>query len=334
MRIIVDGMGGDNAPLCILRGCADAVTEYGIEVCVTGRRNILEQTMSEHDISRQGITIIDAPEVITMEDDPLSVVKDKKNSSMGVALELIKNGEGDALVSAGNSGALLAGSTLVVKRIKGIKRAALSAVLPSKTGYVMLVDCGATIDCRPEFLNQYGLMGYVYMKKMFNILNPKVGLANNGAEECKGTDLYIEAHKQLKSNEFINFIGNVEGRGIMLGECDVVVADGFTGNLILKTCEGTSLFFLDFMKGLFSKNLLSKLSAALVMKDIKDFKKKADYKEVGGGALLGISKPVVKAHGSSDAKAIKNAIRQAKTYASTGIVEEITSAVAGMQNKG
>lgn len=324
MKIIVDGMGGDNAPLAVLQGCAQAVTEYGVEIIITGKKQELERLMEENEISRQNISIIDAPTVISMEDDPISVVKDKRNSSMGLAFDLLKNGDGDAMLSAGNTGALLTGATLIVKRIDGVKRAALAPVIPNKSGLVMLIDSGATVDCRPEFLEQYGLMGSVYMKKMYDITNPRVGLANNGTEDCKGTDLYIASNKLLRENKNINFVGNVEGRGLMLGECDVYVSDGFTGNLILKTVEGTSLFFLDFMKKLFRKSIISKLAAVLVMKDIKAFKKKSDYKEIGGAALLGISKPVIKAHGSSDAKAIKNAINQAKIFASSEIIEEIS----------
>lgn len=324
MKIIVDGMGGDNAPLAVLQGCAQAVTEYGVEIIITGKKQELERLMEENEISRQNISIIDAPTVISMEDDPISVVKDKRNSSMGLAFDLLKNGDGDAMLSAGNTGALLTGATLIVKRIDRVKRAALAPVIPNKSGLVMLIDSGATVDCRPEFLEQYGLMGSVYMKKMYDITNPRVGLANNGTEDCKGTDLYIASNKLLRENENINFVGNVEGRGLMLGECDVYVSDGFTGNLILKTVEGTSLFFLDFMKKLFGKSIISKLAAVLVMKDIKAFKKKSDYKEIGGAALLGISKPVIKAHGSSDAKAIKNAINQAKIFASSEIIEEIS----------
>ncbi len=324
MKIIVDGMGGDNAPLAVLQGCAQAVTEYGVEIIITGKKQELERLMEENEISRQNISIIDAPTVISMEDDPISVVKDKRNSSMGLAFDLLKNGDGDAMLSAGNTGALLTGATLIVKRIDGVKRAALAPVIPNKSGLVMLIDSGATVDCRPEFLEQYGLMGSVYMKKMYDITNPRVGLANNGTEDCKGTDLYIASNKLLRENKNINFVGNVEGRGLMLGECDVYVSDGFTGNLILKTVEGTSLFFLDFMKKLFGKSIISKLAAVLVMKDIKAFKKKSDYKEIGGAALLGISKPVIKAHGSSDAKAIKNAINQAKIFASSEIIEEIS----------
>ena len=324
MKIIVDGMGGDNAPLAVLQSCAQAVTEYGVEIIITGKKQELERLMEENEISRQNISIIDAPTVISMEDDPISVVKDKRNSSMGLAFDLLKNGDGDAMLSAGNTGALLTGATLIVKRIDRVKRAALAPVIPNKSGLVMLIDSGATVDCRPEFLEQYGLMGSVYMKKMYDITNPRVGLANNGTEDCKGTDLYIASNKLLRENKNINFVGNVEGRGLMLGECDVYVSDGFTGNLILKTVEGTSLFFLDFMKKLFGKSIISKLAAVLVMKDIKAFKKKSDYKEIGGAALLGISKPVIKAHGSSDAKAIKNAINQAKIFASSEIIEEIS----------
>lgn len=328
MKIIVDGMGGDNAPLQILKGCELAVKQLGAEIIVTGPEEILNKTIEENKIDKTNITVVHAPQIITMDDEPVSVVKAKRDSSMGKALDMLKNGEADAMVSAGNTGALLSGGTLIVKRIKGVKRASLGATLPTKTGYSIIMDSGATIDCRPEYLNQYGLMGSVYMKHMFGLANPTVALANNGTEECKGTELYTQAYQLLRNNPDINFIGNIEGRGVMLGESHVIVADGFTGNLILKSCEGAALYLLGLLKQMLTKNLLSKLAALMLSKNIKQIKSKVDYKEVGGAPLIGTTKPVIKAHGSSDAKAIKNAIRQAMTYASSDIITEITAAIA------
>lgn len=328
MRIIVDGMGGDHAPLQILKGCEQAVRELGVQITVTGPEPALREVMRSEGIDPSGIDIADAPDVISMEDDPLSVVKDKKNSSMGLALRMLSGGEGDALVSAGNSGALLAGGTLVLRRIKGVKRAAFAPVMPTAEGHVMIIDSGATVDCRPEFMAQYGVMGSAYMKRIFGLQSPRVGLANNGSEECKGTQLYVEAHKLLKADGRINFVGNVEGRGIMLGDCDVLVADGFTGNLILKTLEGMGSFLIRELKGMFYANLLTKLAALMLSSRLKPFKKKADYKEIGGAVLLGLTAPVIKAHGSSDARALKNAVRQAAAMARADITADIARAMA------
>ena len=328
MKIIVDGMGGDNAPLQILKGCELAVNELNTDILVTGQIEVLKKTVKENGINTNRISFIQAPEIITMEDDPISVVKSKRNSSMGKAMDMLKNDEADAMVSAGNTGALLSGGTLIVKRIKGVKRAALGATLPTKTGYSIIMDSGATVDCRPEYLNQYAIMGYVYMKNMFHLDNPTVGLANNGTEECKGTELYIQTYNLLKKNKNINFIGNIEGRVVMLGDCRVVVADGFTGNLILKTCEGTALYLLGQLKEMFTQNLTSKIAAVMLSKGIRTLKEKVDYKETGGAPLIGITKPIIKAHGSSDAKAVKNAIKQAMTYAQSGIINEIAEVIA------
>jgi glycerol-3-phosphate acyltransferase PlsX len=323
MKIIVDGMGGDNAPLEILKGCEMAVEMFNVEIIITGRQNVLLKLMEEHEINNSNITVVNAPDIITMEDSPVSVLKEKANSSMGVGLQLLRDGKGDAIVSAGKTGALLAGGTLIVKRIKGVKRAALAPLLPSKTGYAMLIDCGANVECRPDFLDQFGLMGSVYMKKVMNVESPRVGLANNGTEETKGTDLYIEAHKLLKENKNINFVGNVEGRGLLGGECDVFVSDGFTGNLVLKTVEGAGLLFMDLIRSLFTRNIFSKLTALMLKKDLKAFKKRLDYTETGGAVLMGLSKPVIKAHGNSTAVSFKNAIAQAINFSKAGVIDEI-----------
>ncbi len=324
MTIIVDGMGGDHAPLQILKGCAMAVEELGVKIIVTGPEDLLRKTMDENDIDDNNIDIRNAEEIITMEDDAGSVLKAKRNSSMGLAFDLLKNGEGDAFVSAGNSGAILAGGTLIVKRIPNVKRAAFAPVFPSKTGYFMLIDSGANEVCTPEYLDQFGTMGALYMKNAGFCTKPKVGLLNNGTEETKGPELYQQAHALLKKNSAFEFVGNVEGRGIFDGDCDVLVADGFAGNILLKTVEGTAMFMMSIMKDALTSTFFSKLLAAMLKPQLRVMKRKLDYTEEGGAVLLGVAKPVVKAHGSSNAKAFKNAIRQAANFARSGAVEKIT----------
>ncbi len=324
MTIIVDGMGGDHAPVEILKGCALAVEELGVNIIVTGPEALLKKTMEDHEIDGEGIEIRHADDIITMEDDAGSVLKAKRKSSMGLAFDLLKNGEGDAFVSAGNSGAILAGGTLIVKRIPNVKRAAFAPVFPSKTGHFMLIDSGANEVCTPEYLDQFGLMGALYMKNAGFCKNPRVGLLNNGTEETKGPELYQQAHALLKQNPAFEFAGNVEGRGIFDGDCDVIVADGFAGNILLKTVEGTAMFMMSIMKQALTATFFSKLLAAMLKPQLRQMKKKLDYTEEGGAVLLGVSKPVVKAHGSSNAKAFKNAIRQAANFAKSGAVQTIT----------
>ncbi len=324
MRIVVDAHGGDNAPLEIIKGCCMAAEEIkDITILLVGRKNELQQIMTDNGLPTDRFEIVDAPDVITMEDDPTSVLKEKQYSSMAVAFRMLKEDKADAFVSAGNSGAVLVGATLLVKRIRGIKRAALGAVMPSIDGPYIMLDCGANVECKPEYLDQFGLMGSLYMKSVLGVENPRVGLLNNGTEECKGTDLQKQAYQLLKANENIHFIGNIEGREVPLGGSDVVVADGFSGNITLKVSEGWGKMFAGILKGMFKKNLKSKLAALLIMDEIQAFRKKMDYKEYGGAPLLGISKPVIKAHGSSDAKAFKNAIRQACAFAESNMILEI-----------
>ena len=324
MTVIVDGMGGDHAPIEILKGCAAAVEELGIDVIVTGPEDLLKKTMEEHQIPAKGITLRHAEQVITMEDEAGCVLKAKRNSSMGLAMDLLKNGEGDAMVSAGNSGAVLAGGTLIVKRIPNVKRAAFAPILPNKTGYFMLVDSGANEVCTPEYLDQFGTLGALYMKHAGFAEEPRVGLLNNGTEDCKGPELYQQAHALLRENPAVNFIGNVEGRQIFDGVCDVLVADGFSGNILLKSVEGTASYMTKIMKESLMSNWFSTLLAALLKPQLKKMKAKLDSTEVGGAVLLGISKPIIKAHGSSNAKAFKNAIRQAATFAESKAVETMT----------
>lgn len=330
MRIAVDAHGGDNAPLEIIKGCYLARKEYGVDITLVGRQNEIETILDSENIDKKEFEIINADVVITMEDDPTSVVKAKKDSSMAVAFSLVKDSKCDAFVSAGNSGAILVGATMIVKRIKGVKRAALASVFPSDKGPLMFTDIGANVECKPEYLVQFGMMATEYMKKMFNIENPSVALLNNGTEEHKGTPLHQEAYKLLSESE-VNFVGNVEGRDIAFGGCDVIVTDGFTGNIALKTYEGIGKTMAANIKGMFKKSLLTKIGAIFVLKELRAFKKKFDYKEYGGAPLLGISKPVIKAHGSSDAKAFKNAIHQAIDFYNSGMIDTITQKLSTQQ---
>ena len=326
MNIIVDAFGGDNAPLEIIKGCVDAVSEYGISVTLTGDEKKIRRIFSENSLSEDNIYIYNCSQVITMEDSADSVIKDKKDSSMAVGLKLLSEGEGDAFVSAGNSGALCMGATLGIKRIKGIKRPAFAPVMPSETGFFMLMDGGANIECRPEMLYQFALMGSIYMSKVMGVKNPRIGLANVGAEDHKGTELYRSTYELLKNSK-LNFIGNVEGRDIPAGACDVVVCDGFTGNLILKTYEGVALTLMKQIKHMFSDSAKGKLAAAMVMKDLKTLKTHFDYNRYGGAPILGSSKPVFKAHGSAKAVTVKNAIRLSVEYVKANAIEEISSSL-------
>ena len=326
MKIIVDAFGGDNAPLEIIKGCADSVTEFGINVILTGKEEIIRNTAKENNISLDGIEIANCEEVITMEDPADAVLKTKKDSSMAVGLKLLNEDKGQAFISAGNSGALCMGATLGIRRIKGIKRPAFAPVLPNEKGFFMLMDGGANIDCRPEMLYQFALMGSVYMEKVMNVNKPRIGLANVGTEEHKGNELYRNTYELLK-NSNLNFIGNVEGRDIPKGVCDVAVCDGFTGNLILKTYEGVAITLMKQIKHMFADSTKGKLAAALVMKDLKHMKKHFDYNAYGGAPILGTSKPVFKAHGDSKAVTIKNAIKLSVDYVNAKAIEEISSAL-------
>lgn len=321
MKIIIDCMGGDNAPLEMLKGVVDAKAELGGEYLLVGHKEILETVARENGLDISGFEILHAETVITMEDDAMAF-REKKDSSMTMALKALANGEGDAMVSCGNTGTLFAGATLTVRRIKGVHRAALAATLPFNPP-VLLLDCGANVTVQPEFLPQFAAMGSAYMKALYSLDNPRVGLLNNGAEEHKGTPLHTEAHQLLKACPDINFVGNVEGNQVPFSPCDILVTDGFTGNVLLKTMEGMGKMFSSRMKGIFYKSLLTKLGALTVKKSFMQFKKDFDVKEHGGSPILGIRKPVIKAHGSSDARAFKSAIRQAMRFAESGAIESL-----------
>lgn len=324
INVIIDAFGGDNTPDAVIEGSIMAVENLGIKVTLVGNEKLIQESAHKSNLNLLGIDIVNAETVIDIHEEPTEIIKGQKNCSMAVGLQLLCDGKGDAFVSAGSTGALLVGSTFIAKRLKGIKRAALAPILPNLEGYMMLLDAGANTDCRPEMLVQFAMMGSAYMEKVMNIQKPRVGLLNIGAEETKGRELEVEAYKLLSKSP-INFIGNIEARDMPFLKCDVIVADGYTGNIALKLYEGMGLYFGKSLKNMFSKNVKSKFAAGLMMDSIKDFKKKMDYSEVGGAVLLGIAKPVIKAHGSSDAKAFYNAIRQAKECVDGGVTQQISA---------
>lgn len=323
MRVVIDAFGGDNAPLEIVKGASLASNELGCEITLTGNKNEIEKIIKENNLTFCGdLIIVDTDDVITMHDEPATLLKAHSNSSMALAFKELNEERADAFVSAGSTGAIVVGGTLIIKRIKGIKRPALAGMIPSPKGHYMLMDMGANSECRPEMLEQFGVMASVYLEKVEGIKKPTIGLLNIGTEYTKGTELQKEAYALLK-NAPINFIGNVESREIPKGVCDAVITDGFTGNITLKLIEGTAITFFKMVKVALYKNIINKLAALVIKKDLYALKGMMDSSEVGGAPLLGVKKPVIKAHGNSDAKAIKNAIRQAVTFTKTGVIETI-----------
>ena len=329
MKIIVDAFGGDNAPKAVIEGAALAVKELGVNIILTGKKEIIEKVAAENKISLQNIDIIDCSEVIEMCDDPTDVLKKKKDSSMSRGLKMLADGEGDAFVSAGSTAALVVGATLIVKRLKGIKRPALATVIPCEKKNSLVLDVGANAVCRPQMLLQFAAMGSAYMNKIYGIPNPNVGLVNIGAEKTKGTELQLEAYELLEKAN-LNFSGNIEPRDIPSSDCDVIVCDGFTGNVILKSTEGLAKTFSRKLKAVFKKNIITKLATLPLMGGIKDFKKSMDYSEHGGAPLLGTLKPVIKAHGSSNSKAIKNAIRQAAKCVESNMIDKFREGLSSL----
>ena len=327
MKIIVDAFGGDNAPLEIMKGCAAAVKGLGVEIMLTGREEEIRRVASENAISLEGMEIVNAPDVITMEDSAGDIMKSKSGCSMAEGLRRLAAGEGDAFVSGGNSGALVVGASLIVKRIRGVKRIAFAPIIPNAKGCFMLIDCGANVDCKADMLQQFGIMGSIYMQKVMGVSSPRVSLANIGTEDHKGGKLQHEAFALLK-NSGLNFIGNIEARDIPTDAGDVVVSDGFTGNVILKTYEGMAMMLLGKLKTIFMQSTKNKLAAAMVMKDIKKLKANFDYNEYGGAPLMGCVKPVFKTHGSATEKTVYNALRLTKAYVEGHVAEEIASSVA------
>lgn len=327
MKIIIDAMSGDNAPDEIVKGAVEAATVYpDVRIALSGDPSAINSVATKYGLSLSKIEIIEAESVITMDDDPNCVVKEKKDSSMAKGLYALKE-DGDAFVSAGNTGALHVGSSLIIRSIKGIRRPCLAIILPFPEP-VMLVDCGANVNAMPEYLETWADMASIYMKNLFGIKNPRVGLLNNGSEEHKGTELEIEAYQRFKASPTINFVGNIEGRDIPFGQCDILVTDGFTGNVVLKYTEGFGKFFMKTLKELYSKNSRSKLSFLAMKGQLLEIKREFDASEYGGAPLLGLSKAVIKAHGSADAKAIRNAVRQAINFTKTGVTSEIAEMTA------
>lgn len=317
MRVIIDAMGGDHAPDEIVKGACSAAGKYNADITLVGKEDEILRCAEQYGIDISDFEIIHTDETISMEDAPLTAVHKKKNSSMMVALKLLAEGHGDVLVSAGNTGALFSGASIIVRRAAGIKRAAIGTLLPGVKP-CLLLDAGANVTVTEEYLEQFAVIGTSYMRKLYGIERPEVGLLNNGTEECKGTPLLIETLKRLKSNDGINFIGNVEATAVMAGVCDVVVCDGFTGNIFLKATEGIGKQILTLMSGVYTENIISKLSYLLIRKKMSKLKKRLDPAEYGGSPILGISKPVIKAHGSSNAVAFENAVFQGIQYAQAG----------------
>lgn len=332
MKIIVDTMGSDKGCAEIVSGSLDAVREYNVEVVLVGDETLISPIVEASGLSDK-VEIVHAPDYVSMEDDPTSVRSAKKTSSMVNAMKLIKQGKGDAVVTAGNTGAAITAATLYVGRIRGVRRAAIGTILPLNGGAI-LMDSGANVECTPEYLLQFGYMGSIYAKSVLNIDSPRVGLLNVGAEETKGDETHLAAHGLLKKateDGGINFVGNVEARYIPNSVADVIVADGFSGNVMLKSFEGIGMFFASQLKEKLKSNLITKIGALLVKKRIYELKKLLDYKEVGGSPLVGISAPVIKAHGSSNAYSFKNAIRQAIRYAEGNVIADIEANISAMK---
>ncbi len=332
MKIIVDAFGGDHAPLEIMKGCAQAVQELDLDIILTGKEQAIRRVAKQNNISLYRMEIVDAPDVISMTDPAGAIMKAKAQSSMAVGLKLLAQGKGDAFLSGGNSGALVMGSSLLIKRIKGIKRASFGAIMPKAEGFMMLMDGGANIDCRPEMLQQFGIMGSIYMEKVMNIKNPRVGLVNVGTEEQKGSELQQQAYLLLK-NSPVHFVGNIEGRDIPDDAADVIVADGFTGNILLKTYEGVAMMIMKQVKQVMTKNTKNKLAALVMRSDFMELKGRMDYNEYGGAPVMGVCKPVFKAHGSSKAHTVKNALRLTKAYVETNVIDVITKSIQELNTR-
>ena len=323
MKIAVDAFGGDNAPLAVIEGAAKASQEFGADIILTGNEEIIRKVAAENSIDISKMEIVHTEEIFDMHDQPTDIVRSKKNTSLGLALQLVAEGKADAFVSAGSTGAVVAGATFIIKRIKGVKRPALGTMMPSRTRRFMLMDCGANAECRPEMLQQFGVMASIYLHNVEGVENPQIGLLNIGTEDTKGTPLQIEAYKLLKDSP-INFIGNVEARELPAGACDAAIADGYSGNIALKLYEGVAMNLMKMVKGVFLTNIKTKIAYLLAKKPLMGLKKFADYGDVGGAPLLGVKKPVIKAHGGSDARCIRSAIRQAMLCVENDVIGKIS----------
>ena len=331
MKIIVDMMGGDNAPLAVLEGAAAAVKEYGVQLIGVGDEALVRKTAADNNISLDGIELVNCTEAIEMCDEPARAIRTKKDSSIVVGLNMLKEGKGDAFVSAGSTGALHVGASLIVRTLRGIKRPALATMVPAKNKAYLLLDCGANVECRPEMLAAFAVMGSCYVNKVEGRTSPSVALANNGAEESKGTPMLKEAHQLLKTTPGIRFVGNIEPRDVPNGDVDVVVCDGFTGNVLLKGIEGSIKYMTRQLKGIFMKNFKTKMAALAIKDEFKALKASLDPNEVGGTAMLGISKPVIKAHGSASEVGFCNAVRQAMEVARSSIIDDIAQNIDKMR---
>ena len=339
MKIILDAMGGDNAPQAPVLGAIEAVKRYNADIILVGRGQEILEVLKKNglDTLPEGVEIAHADDVVDMHDDPATVIHKRKNSSMIIGLKMLADGKGDAFVSAGSTGALLTGATLLVKRVRGIRRAAMAPAMPTKAGTkVIICDCGANAECTPEFLLQFGLVASAYSKFTLGVENPRVGLLNIGSEDSKGTQLQKDAYALLKDASdrgLLNFTGNVEARDVPLGAVDVVVCDGFSGNILIKSIEGTAMFMGSMLKRMFKKNLGSKLGYLLCKSGVQDMMKLLDYREIGGTQFLGIKKPVIKAHGSSDALAFRNAVKQAMTAAEGDFTAQLEKNLAALKGR-
>ena len=337
MKIILDAMGGDNAPQAPVLGAIEAVKRYNADIILVGRGQEILEVLKKNglDTLPEGVEIAHADDVVDMHDDPATVIHKRKNSSMIIGLKMLADGKGDAFVSAGSTGALLTGATLLVKRVRGIRRAAMAPAMPTKAGTkVIICDCGANAECTPEFLLQFGLVASAYSKFTLGVENPRVGLLNIGSEDSKGTQLQKDAYALLKDASdrgLLNFTGNVEARDVPLGAVDVVVCDGFSGNILIKSIEGTAMFMGSMLKRMFKKNLGSKLGYLLCKSGVRDMMKLLDYREIGGTQFLGIKKPVIKAHGASDALAFRNAVKQAMTAAEGDFTAQLEKNLAALK---
>ena len=324
MKIIIDCFGGDNSPDEILKGVWLALGTTDAEFALCGNEKIIKERMSALSLKESGrITFINAETKIEGDDEPVKAIRTKKDSSLVVALNALKDGNGDAFVSAGNTGAIFAGATFIVKRIDGVKRAALASIIPTLSGLMVLIDTGANVSLRPEYYPQMAIMGSLFSQTLLKKPSPRVGLINIGEEESKGTETVIEAYSLLKNTPGINFTGNLEVRNLLNSECDVAVCDGWTGNIALKSAEGAAKTITGELKAAFKKNIFTKLSALIMLSEMKALKKRFDYKEYGAAPIIGVNKPVIKAHGNSDAAAFEKAIKIALNYAELNVIDKI-----------
>jgi glycerol-3-phosphate acyltransferase PlsX len=327
MKIVVDAMGSDRHPQPDVEAAVQAAREYGIEIVLVGQKDVVEPELAKHDLSGLAVSLVHASQVIEMKEHPATAAKSKKDSSMVVGMTMLKRGQVDAFVSAGNSGGVLAVALFYLGRIKGVKRPALSTVFPTRKGHCFLLDVGANADCRPLYLLQFAMMGSVYAERVLGVADPRVAIVSNGEEEGKGNMLVQEAYPLLKAGG-LNFVGNAEGKDIPAGLADVVVTDGFSGNVIIKLAEGLSRFLQDLIEEEIRSRPLTALGGFLARPAFKQVKKRTDYREYGGGPLLGVDGIVIVAHGRSDSLAIKNAIRVAKQAVEADTLNAIRDGIA------